>query len=143
MRLGGIDVPADMHCAGHSDGDAICHAVTDAVLGAAGLGDIGELFPDTDVANKGKDSIDMLAAAVSRLHERGWVIGNVDVTVVAEQPKIGPHRAAMRERLAAALGVASDEVFIKGKTNERMGWIGRGEGLAVIATATVLRLSRG
>ena len=141
MRLGGIDVPWDRHCAGHSDGDAICHAVTDALLGAAALGDIGEMFPDTDAANKGKDSIVMLAAAVRRLHEAGWRVGNVDVTVITQQPKIGPHRMAMRTRLAEVLGVTSDDVFVKGKTNEGMGWIGRGEGLAVMAVATVRHTS--
>ena len=135
MRLGGIDVPEERHCAGHSDGDAICHAVTDAVLGAAALGDIGALFPDTDPANKGKDSIAMLSAAIERVHAAGWRVSNVDVTVVAERPRIGPYRGAMRERLAAALGVAVDAVFVKGKTNESMGWIGRGEGLAVMAVA--------
>lgn len=139
MRLGGIDIPAAMHCAGHSDGDAVCHAVTDAILGAAGLGDIGEMFPDTDAANKGKDSVVMLEAAVARLHAAGWRVGNVDITVITQLPKIGPHRSAMRERLAAALQVAVDDVFVKGKTNEGLGWIGRGEGLAVMTTASVLR----
>lgn len=139
MRLGGIDIPADMHCAGHSDGDAICHAVTDALLGAAALGDIGEMFPDTDESNRGKDSVVMLEAALARLHTAGWQVGNVDITVVTQLPKIGPHRAAIRERLAAVLGVGIDAVFVKGKTNERMGWIGRGEGLAVMVTATILR----
>ncbi len=138
MRLGGIDVPDDRHCAGHSDGDAICHAVTDAILGAAALGDIGALFPDTDPANKGRDSIAMLAAAVTRVHEAGWVVGNVDVTVIAERPKIGPHREAMRARLAHTLGVDVTDVFVKGKTNEGMGWIGRGEGLGVVAVATLV-----
>lgn len=141
MRLGGIDLPADMHCAGHSDGDAICHAVTDALLGAAGLGDIGEMFPDTDPANKGRDSVVMLAAAIQRLHEAGWRTGNVDITVITQQPKIGPHRAAMRARLASVLGVSAAEVFVKGKTNEGMGWIGRGEGLAVMAVATLVRVT--
>ncbi len=141
MRLGGIDVPDDRHCAGHSDGDAICHAVTDAILGAAALGDIGALFPDTDPANKNADSIVMLAAAVDRVHAAGWHIGNVDVTVIAERPKIGPHRNAMRERLAETLHVSVDDVFVKGKTNERMGWIGRNEGLGVMAVATLVRAS--
>jgi len=139
MRLGGIDVPSDVHCAGHSDGDAICHAVTDAILGAAALGDIGEMFPDTSAANKGKDSVVMLAAAVERLREAGWRAANVDVTVVTQLPKIGPHRAQMREQLAAVLGVEVTDVFVKGKTNEGMGWIGRGEGLAVMAVATIMR----
>lgn len=141
MRLGGIDIPADVHCAGHSDGDAICHAITDALLGATALGDIGALFPDTDPANKGKDSIVMLQAACTRIHEAGWRIGNVDVTVIAEQPKIGPYRQAMRERLADALAIGEAQVFVKGKTNEGMGWIGAREGLGVIAVATVMRSS--
>lgn len=138
MRLGGIDIPDERHCAGHSDGDAVCHAITDALLGAIGLGDIGALFPDTDPANKGKDSIVMLKTAVSVVNAAGWHVGNVDVTVIAEQPKIGPHRDAMRARLADALDVSPSDVFVKGKTNERLGWIGRGEGLAVMAVATLI-----
>jgi 2-C-methyl-D-erythritol 2,4-cyclodiphosphate synthase len=141
MRLGGIDIPSSVHCAGHSDGDAICHAVTDALLGAAALGDIGEMFPDTDAANKGKDSIVMLQAAHARLEAAGYVVGNVDVTVVTQLPKIGTHRGAIRQRLAETLGVSVEQVFVKGKTNEGMGWIGKGEGLAVVAVATVSRPS--
>lgn len=137
MRLGGIDIDADFHCAGHSDGDAICHAVTDAILGAAGLGDIGEMFPDTDMANKNKDSIVMLVAARERLHAAGYVVNNVDVTVITERPKIGPRRAEIRARLAEALQVSVDAVFVKGKTNEGLGWIGRNEGLAVMAVASI------
>ncbi len=139
MRLGGIDVPDDRHCAGHSDGDAISHAITDAILGAAALGDIGALFPDTDPANKNADSIAMLTAAVSRVHDAGWRVGNVDVTVIAERPKIGPHREAMRARLAHTLQVSVGDVYVKGKTNERMGWIGRDEGLGVMAVATLVQ----
>lgn len=139
MRLGGIDIPADVHCAGHSDGDAICHAVTDALLGAAALGDIGEMFPDTDAANKGKDSVVMLQAAHARLKGVGFAVGNLDVTVVTQLPKIGPQRRAIRQRLADVLELSVDQVFVKGKTNEGMGWIGKGEGLAVIAVATVSR----
>lgn len=138
MRLGGIDIPSNVHCAGHSDGDAICHAVTDAILGAAALGDIGEMFPDTDAANKGKDSVIMLEAAVARMHAAGYAVGNVDITVVTQLPKIGPQREAIRARLAAVLGVEVSAVFVKGKTNEGMGWIGRGEGLAVMCTATLV-----
>ncbi|HMS02799.1 MAG TPA: 2-C-methyl-D-erythritol 2,4-cyclodiphosphate synthase [Gemmatimonadaceae bacterium] len=138
MRLGGIDIPFDRHCAGHSDGDAICHAITDALLGAAALGDIGALFPDTDPANKGKDSIAMLQVAVERVHAAGWRVGNVDVTVIAEQPKIGKVRDAMRARLATTLAVDVADVFVKGKTNETLGWIGRGEGIGVIAVATLV-----
>ena len=139
MRLGGIDIAADFHCAGHSDGDAICHAVTDAMLGAAGLGDIGEMFPDTAAENKGKDSVVMLEAALARIHNAGWRIGNVDITVIAQRPRIGPNRAAIRERLAAALQTSVDSISVKGKTNEGMGWIGREEGLAVMCVATLLR----
>jgi 2-C-methyl-D-erythritol 2,4-cyclodiphosphate synthase len=138
MRLGGVDLPAEFHCAGHSDGDAVCHAVTDAILGACALGDIGALFPDTDPANKGKDSVVMLEAAMARVWGAGYEVGNVDITVVTEWPKVGPHRDAMRARLASALRTSTDRVFIKGKTNERMGWIGRGEGLAVLCTATLV-----
>jgi len=137
LILGGIKIPFDEHLHGHSDGDAVCHAVTDAILGAAGAGDIGEMFSDKDPANKGKDSIEMLASAVKRVRDKGYVVTNVDVTVIAEAPKIGPHRAAMCERLAKALGVTPDAVSVKGKTNEGMGWIGRGEGIACIAVATV------
>ena len=138
MILGGVRVPSDVKLVGHSDGDAIAHAVTDAVLGAAAAGDIGEMFADTDEANRGRDSMEMLRAAVARVRARGWRVGNVDVTVIAERPKIGPHRAAMCEALAAALGVGADGVSVKGKTNERMGFVGREEGLACIAVATLL-----
>jgi 2-C-methyl-D-erythritol 2,4-cyclodiphosphate synthase len=142
MRLGGVDVPAEMHLAGHSDGDAICHALTDAILGGSGLGDIGEMFPDTDPANKGKDSVVMLRAALERVHAAGFRLVNVDVTVIAERPKIGPQRPAIRARLAEVLGVDPSCVSVKGKTNEGMGWVGRGEGLAVIATASLHQSSR-
>jgi 2-C-methyl-D-erythritol 2,4-cyclodiphosphate synthase len=138
MRLGGIDVPSAVHLAGHSDGDAICHALTDAILGACAGGDIGALFPDTDPANTGKDSVVMLEAAVRRAAELGWRVANADVTVIAEQPKVGPHRARMIERLAPVLGIPGDALMLKGKTNEGMGWIGRGEGLATIAVATLV-----
>ena len=138
LVLGGVSIPAEVHLAGHSDGDAIAHAVSDAVLGAAGLGDIGEMFSDKDPANKGKDSIEMLAAAVARVQAKGWRVQQVDVTVVTEQPKIAPPRAAMRERLAQALQIDAEAVSVKGKTNEGMGWIGRGEGLACMAVATIV-----
>ena len=111
--------------------------MTDAVLGAAGVGDIGEMFSDADASNKGRDSIEMLHLAVERARRAGWTPSQVDVTVIAESPKIGPYRASMRERLAHALGVGVSDVMVKGKTNEGMGWVGRGEGLAVIAVATL------
>jgi 2-C-methyl-D-erythritol 2,4-cyclodiphosphate synthase len=139
LVLGGVRVPSDVHLFGHSDGDAIAHAVTDAVLGAAALGDIGAMFSDTDDANAGRDSIEMLALAVARLHAVGWRVGQVDVVVIAETPKIAPHRTAMCERIAMALGVSAVDVSIKGKTNEGMGFVGRGEGIACMATATIVR----
>lgn len=137
MRLGGVDVPSDVILVGHSDGDAICHALTDAILGAAAAGDIGEMFADTDPANRGKDSVEMLRAAHARVRALGWAVANVDVTVIAERPKIGPHRLRIRERLASALQLDVGAVSVKGKTNEGMGWVGRGEGLACIAVATL------
>ncbi|HEU4565227.1 MAG TPA: 2-C-methyl-D-erythritol 2,4-cyclodiphosphate synthase [Gemmatimonadaceae bacterium] len=139
MRLGGVSVPVEFHLAGHSDGDAIAHAVTDAVLGAAAAGDIGEMFADTDPANRGRDSIDMLRHAVARVRAMGWRVAQVDVTVIAERPKLAPHRDAMRAAIAAALELSIEDVGIKGKTNEGMGWVGRGEGLACIAVATLSR----
>lgn len=137
LILGGVPIPSDVHLEGHSDGDAVAHAITDAILGAAGLGDIGEMFSDRDPDNKGKDSIEMLRAAAERLRAAGWAVHNVDVTIVAEKPRVSSHRELMRLRLAPALGVDSDAVSVKGKTNEGMGWIGRAEGIACIAVATI------
>ena len=139
VLLGGVLIPAAVRCVGHSDADAVCHALTDALLGGAGLGDIGEMFPDNKDENAGRDSIEMLSLAVERLRAAGWRAVQADVTVVAETPKIGPHRSAMCDRLASALGVDAGDVMVKGKTNEGMGWIGRGEGLACIAVATLER----
>jgi 2-C-methyl-D-erythritol 2,4-cyclodiphosphate synthase len=139
MRLGGCDIPGDYRLVGHSDGDAIAHAITDAVLGAAAAGDIGAMFADTDPANRGRDSLEMLGAAVGRIASLGWRVAFVDVTVVAEWPKLSPHRDAMRAALAPVLGIGAEAVSVKGKTNEGMGWIGRGEGLACIAVATLER----
>lgn len=138
LTLGGVQIDADIHLYGHSDGDAIAHAVTDAILGAAALGDIGAMFADTDPANRGRDSIEMLGLAVGRVRDAGWAVGQVDVVVIAETPKIAPHREAMRARLAAALAIGLAEVSIKGKTNEGMGFVGRGEGIACMATATLV-----
>ena len=142
MILGGCSIPSDVSLAGHSDGDAIAHAVTDAILGAAGAGDIGEMFADTDVRNRGRDSIEMLRLAVERVHALGFVVHNADVTVVAERPKIGAHRDAIRSALAVALGIDVSCVSVKGKTNEGMGWIGRAEGLACMAVALLAHASR-
>lgn len=140
LVLGGVSIPSDVRLHGHSDGDAAAHALTDAVLGAAGLGDIGALFPDTDPANAGRDSIEMLAEAVRRVASRGWSVDNADLVIVAEYPRILPYRNDMRARLAGALSLAPESVNVKGKSNEGMGWIGRGEGLACMAVATLRRL---
>jgi 2-C-methyl-D-erythritol 2,4-cyclodiphosphate synthase len=137
VLLAGVLVPADVRLTGHSDGDAVAHAVTDAILGGAGVGDIGEMFPDGDDTNKGRDSLDMLRLAVRRVKEAGWAPVQLDVTVIAEKPAIVRHRDKMRARLAGALGVEMGAVMVKGKTNERMGWIGKGRGLAAIAVATL------
>ena len=135
--LGGVLIPSAQRLVGHSDGDAVAHAVTDAILGGAGVGDIGEMFSDADAANKGRDSIEMLHLAVERVRLSGWTPAQVDVTVIAEAPRIGQYRGAMRERLSHALGIGVSDVMVKGKTNEGMGWIGRGEGIASIAVATL------
>lgn len=139
LILAGTRIPVEFSLAGHSDGDAVAHAVTDAVLGAAALGDIGEMFPDTDPDLRGADSMAMLRAAMERVQASGYAVVNADVVVVAETPRIGPYRAAMRASLAEALGVDMADVSIKGKSNERMGWVGRGEGLACLATVALAR----
>ena len=141
LKLGGVLIPSDVGLSGHSDADVICHAVTDAILGAAGLGDIGEMFPDSDESNRDRDSIEMLGAAVTRISQVGLRVNQVDVAVVAEAPKLSPHRAKIRDRLAAALGIDSASVSVKGKSNEGMGWIGRKEGIACIAIATLTKTS--
>jgi 2-C-methyl-D-erythritol 2,4-cyclodiphosphate synthase len=139
LILGGVRIPHDRGLAGHSDADAVAHAITDAILGAASLGDIGSLFPDTDARWKDADSLVMLAEAVARLRAAGCTVSHVDVVVIAERPKIGPYRDRMREVLAGVLGVGPDDVSVKGKTNEGVGAIGRGEALAVHAVALVCR----
>lgn len=137
LILGGVAIPHDKGLSGHSDADAVCHAITDAMLGAAALGDIGTHFPPTDDRWKNADSTELLRLANVLLEERGYQVVNVDVTVVCEQPKIGPHVTAMRERMAAVLGIGVKHISVKGKTNEGMGWIGRGEGIATIATVLI------
>ncbi len=142
LILGGVAIPSDVHLEGHSDGDAVAHALTDAILGAAAAGDIGEMFSDRDPANKGKDSIEMLGAAVARIHALGWRVQQADVTIVAEKPRVSAHRSLMQARLAPALGIDANAISVKGKTNEGMGWIGRGEGIACIAVATIVSADR-
>ncbi|HJQ21557.1 MAG TPA: 2-C-methyl-D-erythritol 2,4-cyclodiphosphate synthase [Gemmatimonadaceae bacterium] len=137
LVLGGVRIPFDLHLEGHSDGDAVCHALTDAILGAAGQGDIGEMFPDTDPKNAGRDSVEMLAVAVQQMRARGFAVAQADITIITESPRLSAYRTAMRERLAQAMGVDVGLVSIKAKSNERMGWIGRGEGVACIAVATL------
>ncbi|HEV2670953.1 MAG TPA: 2-C-methyl-D-erythritol 2,4-cyclodiphosphate synthase [Gemmatimonadales bacterium] len=138
LILGGVEIPHTKGLAGHSDADAVAHAVTDAILGAAGLGDIGRMFPNDDPHWKDASSIDLLNKAFLKVAEAGFQFVHADVTVILEQPKLGPHLVAMQERLAEALLAVSGHVSVKAKTNEGMGWIGRGEGVAVMAVATLL-----
>lgn len=140
LILGGIELAHERGLAGHSDADAVAHAVTDALLGAAGLGDIGRHFPSSDQQWRDADSIDLLRRAAHLAAEQNYQVVNVDVTVICETPKIGMHAAAMCARLADALVIAPHAVSVKGKTNEGMGWIGRGEGLAAMAVVLVDRV---
>ena len=135
--LGGVEIPGESGLEGHSDADAIAHAVTDAVLGAAALGDIGTHFPPSDDQWRDADSIALLRAANGVLAEHNYQVVNVDVTVICETPRIGPYADRMRARVADALGIGIQHVSVKGKTNEGMGWIGRGEGIAALAVAHV------
>jgi 2-C-methyl-D-erythritol 2,4-cyclodiphosphate synthase len=139
LILGGIELPSELGLAGHSDADVLCHAVTDALLGAAGLGDIGEHFPDSDERYRDADSIGLLQEAVALVRAAGYVPVNIDATIALERPKLGAARKAMRERLAEAIGVWPDEVNVKASTGEGIGFVGRGEGVAVIAIATLHR----
>ena len=136
LMLGGVLIPHSHGLLGHSDADALLHAITDALLGAAGLGDIGLHFPDTDPAFKGADSLRLLQAAAQRVGALGWRIVNIDSTVVAQAPKLAPHIQAMRERIAQALGLPAEVVNVKAKTAEKMGPVG--EGLAIETRAVCL-----
>jgi 2-C-methyl-D-erythritol 2,4-cyclodiphosphate synthase len=138
LVLGGVVVPHPEGLVGHSDADVVAHAIADALLGAAALGDIGAHFPPDDPAWKDADSIELLRRVVAVVAAERLGPVNVDVTVVCEAPRIRPHAEAMRERLADALGVGVGAVSVKGTTNEGMGWVGRGEGIAVFAVATLL-----
>lgn len=140
LVLGGVEIAHEQGLDGHSDADAVAHALTDALLGAAGLGDIGRHFPPSDERWRDADSLDLLARVVGLLEAENFQVVNADVTVVAESPRIGPHADAMRERLAAVLGIAPRDVSVKGKSNEGMGWIGRGEGVAAMAVALIDRV---
>ncbi len=137
LVLGGVAVPHTHGLAGHSDADAIAHALTDAILGAAGAGNIGQLFPDTDPRWKDADSMEMLVTAHELVRDRGLTLAQADCAVITEAPRLAPHLLAMGAALAARLGVESGAISVKAKTNEGMGFIGRGEGLAVIAVAVL------
>ncbi|MGH7606125.1 MAG: 2-C-methyl-D-erythritol 2,4-cyclodiphosphate synthase [Gemmatimonadales bacterium] len=137
LILGGVEIPYARGLAGHSDGDAVAHAVTDAILGAAGLGDIGRMFPTDDPRWKDANSLTLLNQVLLRVVEAGFHFVYADVTVIAEQPRVTPHVDAMEDNLAAALLAGPAHVSVKAKTNDGMGWIGRGEGIAVMAVATL------
>ncbi|MHA7598355.1 2-C-methyl-D-erythritol 2,4-cyclodiphosphate synthase [Alicycliphilus sp. T452] len=140
LVIGGVEIPHAMGLLGHSDADVLLHAITDALLGAAALGDIGSHFPDTDARFRGADSVALLTEAARRVRERGYAIGNIDSTVVAQAPRLAAHIPAMRERIAGALGLQGDQVNVKAKTAERLGPVG--QGLAIEARAAVLLVRR-
>lgn len=139
LRLGGIDIPHDRGAVGHSDADVLLHALADALLGAAAAGDIGQLFPDTDPENRGRDSAEMLAAARDAVRALGWEIGNVDCIVFAERPKLLPFRQAIRARIAEILGIEPERVSLKAKTGEHVGRVGREEVIAAECVALIER----
>jgi 2-C-methyl-D-erythritol 2,4-cyclodiphosphate synthase len=133
LVLGGVEVPSPLGLDGHSDADVLLHALGDALLGAAGLGDLGELFPPCEARWKDADSADLLRRILERVTSRGWRVINCDLTLIAEAPKLSPHRLAIRSRIAELLGVTADEVGLKATTHERLGALGRGEGMAALA----------
>jgi 2-C-methyl-D-erythritol 2,4-cyclodiphosphate synthase len=139
LVLMGCEVPHDRGLAGHSDADVMVHALMDALLGAAGLGDIGQHFPDTDPAYRGADSAQLLRRVMGDLSERGWRVVNADVCLIGERPKIGPHRERMRGRIAPLLGLAVEALNVKATTTEKLGFTGRGEGLAAQAVVLIER----
>ena len=140
LIIGGVTIPYPLGLLGHSDADVLLHALTDALLGAAGLGDIGRLFPDTDPAHAGADSRVLLREAFARVRAAGWAVVNVDATVICQAPKILPHAPAMVANIAADLGMPPDAVNIKGKTTEKLGFTGRGEGIAAQVVALLARV---
>lgn len=139
LVIGGVEIPHERGLEGHSDADVLAHAIADALLGAAGLGDIGEHFPDTDERWRDADSIELLRAVAAMLAERGLRVVNVDCTVVMQEPRLAPHRRAIRARLAGALELTDERVNVKASTGERIGFVGRGEGVAALAVASVER----
>jgi 2-C-methyl-D-erythritol 2,4-cyclodiphosphate synthase len=142
LVLGGVEIEeSEAGLAGHSDADVLTHAIIDALLGAAGLGDIGQHFPDTDERWRNADSLDLMRAVVEQLADAGYRPANIDATVACEEPKLGPYRDEMRTRLAQAAGLATNAVNVKFTTGEKMGFVGRGEGIAALAIAAVQPLS--
>jgi 2-C-methyl-D-erythritol 2,4-cyclodiphosphate synthase len=139
LILGGVHIPHHLCLLGHSDADALLHAITDAILGGAGLGDIGGMFPDTGSQWEGADSRTLLRGAMDAVRKAGWRVGNIDATVIAQALRIAPHVAAMRANIAADLEIAVADVNVKGKTNERLGFEGRGEGIAAHAVVLLVR----
>ena len=141
LVLGGVDLPHEIGLAGHSDADVLLHAIIDALLGAAGVGDIGQHFPPVDPQWKDASSLDLLGRALVIVRDAGFEVGNVDATVIAEVPRLAPHIPAMRERIAAALGVDAGRVSVKATTHEGLGALGRGEGIAAMAVAVVREMA--
>ena len=139
LVLGGVEIPHTHGLMGHSDADALCHAITDALFGAAAIGDIGFHFPDSDIQYRGADSLALLAEAARRVKAAGWAIGNVDSTIVAQAPKMAPHILGMRQRVAGALAVAVDQVSVKAKTAEEMGPVGHGQAIEARAICLLWR----
>ena len=137
LILGGVDIPFEKGLLGHSDADVLLHAIIDALFGAAALGDIGSHFPDTDPRYKGADSLKLLEACGKELREHGWKIGNIDAVIVAQRPKLLPHVPQMRENIARALEIAVEQISVKGKTEEGLGFTGSGEGMAVHAVCLI------
>ena len=139
LILGGVDIPWEKGLLGHSDADVLLHALMDAMLGAAALGDIGAIFPDNDPRYEGADSLELLRQVSALLSDKGWRVGNADATVVAQRPKLAPHIPQMRRNIAEALGVDTDAVSVKATTEERLGFTGRGEGIAAQAVVLLRR----
>lgn len=138
LIIGGVEIPCERGLFGHSDADVLCHAITDALFGAAALGDIGQHFPDTDPRYEGADSLRLLSECAGLLREKGYRIGNIDSTLICQAPKLAAYIPAMRENIAAALGIPLSEVSVKATTEERLGFTGRGEGISAQAVALLL-----
>lgn len=141
LRMGGMDIPFDKELVGHSDADVLLHAITDAILGAASLGDIGELFPNTSDENKNRDSVEMLSLAAAEVAKAGYSIINLDCIVFAQLPKLSPHKNEIRQNVATALGLSAESVGVKAKTGEQVGPVGRGEAMEAQCVALLLKVA--